>query len=66
MVRPGMQPLMGLRIFGGNTIWEIACFESTKYGTSEQLNREVVGDDIAGGVCSSHSNMRDSLKQTLI
>jgi hypothetical protein len=66
MVRPGMQPQMGPRIFGGNKIWEIACFESTKYGTSDHLNREVVVDDIAGGMCSSHSNMRDLLKQTLI
>jgi hypothetical protein len=66
MVRPGMQPLMGLRILGGNRIWEIAYFESTKYGTGEHLNREVVGDDIAGSVCYSHSNMRDSLYRTLL
>jgi hypothetical protein len=66
MVRPGIQPLMWPRILGGNRIWEIACFESTKYGTGEHLNREVVGDDIAGSVYSGHSNMRDSLYRTLL
>lgn len=66
MVRPGMQPLLGPQILGGNRIWGIACFESTKYGTSEHLNREVVCDDIGGGVCSGHSTMRDSLHRTLL
>lgn len=66
MVRLGMQPLTGPRILGCNRIWEIVSFESTKYGTGEHLNREVVGDDIAGSVYSGHSNMRDSLYRTLL
>jgi hypothetical protein len=66
MVRPGMKHFMGLHFLGGNRIWGIACFESTKYGTGEHLNREVVGEDIAGGVYSGHSNMRDSLYRTLL
>jgi len=62
MVRLRIQHLMGLQFLGGNRIWEIGCFESTKYGTSEHLNCEVVGDDITGGFYSVHSKMLDSQK----